>query len=104
MASGVAVVAVPVGVLADAVVDGVTGLALPRPSPATVAATLRNLLAQGFQCDSMGAAGRSRAVSRFSWDRIGLDVLNIYRQLASQSPDPAAAEAEATGSRSGARP
>lgn len=84
MASGVAVVAFPVGVLTDVVVDGVTGLVLSRPSPAAVAAALRDLLAQSFQCDSMGAAGRSRAVSRFSWDRIGLDALNIYRQLVSQ--------------------
>ncbi|WP_081665295.1 glycosyltransferase [Mycobacterium sp. UM_CSW] len=104
MASGVAVVALPVGVLTDAVVDGVTGLLLPRRSPAAVAAALRSLLAQSFQCDSMGAAGRSRAVSRFSWDRIGLDALNIYRQLASQPSGPAAVVADAaTARRSAAR-
>ncbi|WP_082975377.1 glycosyltransferase [Mycobacterium sp. 1245805.9] len=90
MASGVAVVALPVGVLTDTVVDGVTGLLLPRRSPAAVAAALRSLLAQSFQCESMGAAGRSRAVSRFSWDRIGLDALNIYRQFASLASGPAA--------------
>jgi glycosyltransferase involved in cell wall biosynthesis len=81
MASGVAVVTLPVGVLADAVVDAVTGLVLSQQSPAAVAAALRNLLAQSFQCQSMGAAGRSRAVSRFTWDRVALDSLNIYRQL-----------------------
>ena len=32
----------------------------------------------------MGAAGRSRAASRFAWDRIALDALNIYRQVVSQ--------------------
>jgi glycosyltransferase involved in cell wall biosynthesis len=85
MASGVAVVALPVGVLTDVVVDGVTGLVLSRRSPAAVAAALRNLLVQSFQCDSMGAAGRSRAASRFCWDRIGLDALNIYRQLVPQT-------------------
>lgn len=90
MASGVAVVAVPVGVLTDAVVDGVTGLVLPRRSPAAVATALRNLLSQSFQCDSMGAAGRSRAVSRFSWERIGLDALNIYRQLVPHTSTPVA--------------
>jgi glycosyltransferase involved in cell wall biosynthesis len=84
MASGVAVVTLPVGVLTDAVVDGVTGLVLSQQSPAAVAAALRNLLAQSFQCQGMGAAGRSRAVSRFTWDRIALDALNIYRQLGSQ--------------------
>lgn len=84
MASGVAVVALPVGVLTDVVVDAVTGLVLSQHSPAAVAAALRNLLAQSFQCESMGAAGRSRAVSRFTWDRIALDALNIYRRLVSQ--------------------
>jgi glycosyltransferase involved in cell wall biosynthesis len=88
MASGVAVVALPVGVLTDAVVDAVTGLVLSQHSPAAVAAALRSLLAQSFQCQSMGAAGRSRAVSRFTWDRMALDSLNIYRQLGSQRRVP----------------
>jgi glycosyltransferase involved in cell wall biosynthesis len=84
MACGVAVVTLPVGVLADAVVDGVTGQVLTQRSPAALAAVLRSLLAQSFHCESMGAAGRSRAVSRFTWDRIALDALNIYRQLVPQ--------------------
>jgi len=81
MACGVAVLALPVGVLTDVVVDAVTGVVLAQQSPAALAAGLRNLLTQGFYCQSMGAAGRSRAVSRFTWDRIALDSLNIYRQL-----------------------
>ena len=89
MASGVAVLTLPVGVLTDAVVDSVTGFVLSQQSPAAVAVALRNLLAHSFQCDSMGAAGRSRAVSRFTWDRIALDALNIYRQLGSESSVPA---------------
>lgn len=97
MASGVAVVALPVGVLIDAVVDGVTGQVLSEQGPAAVAAALRSLLAQGFRCESMGAAGRSRAVSRFTWDRIALDSLNIYRQVVSQHRAPA--ELQPTGAR-----
>ncbi len=97
MASGVAVVALPVGVLTDAVVDGVTGQLLWRRSPAALAATLRSLLAQSFHCESMGAAGRSRAVSRYTWDRIALDSLNVYRQLVSQPWAPA--EFQSTGVR-----
>ncbi|OMC48173.1 glycosyl transferase family 1 [Mycobacterium sp. IS-2888] len=79
MASGVAVVALPVGALIDVVVDSVTGLMLDHPNE--LAAVLRNLLAHDFQCRSMGAAGRSRVESRFTWDRVALDALNIYRQL-----------------------
>ncbi|OBH00417.1 MULTISPECIES: glycosyltransferase [unclassified Mycobacterium] len=97
MASGVAVVALPVGVLSDAVVDGVTGQLLSRPSPAALAEALRRLLAQSFHCESMGAAGRSRAVSRYTWDRIALDSLNIYRQLGSQRRLPA--ESQSAGVR-----
>jgi hypothetical protein len=83
MASGVAVVTLPIGVLTDVVVDAVTGLVLSQQSPAAVARALRSVLAQSFQYESMGAAGRSRAVSRYTWDRIALDALNIYRQLGS---------------------
>jgi len=97
MASGVAVVTLPVGVLTDAVVDGVTGQVLSQRSPAALAAALRSLLAQSFHCESMGAAGRSRAVSRFTWDRIALDSLNIYRQLVSRHWLPA--EFQSTGAR-----
>ncbi|OBH29659.1 glycosyl transferase family 1 [Mycobacterium sp. E342] len=81
MASGVVVVAFGVGVLKDAVVDNVTGLVLSPESSVGLSAALRNLLPQGFQRASMGAAGRSRAVSRYAWDRIALDTLNIYRQV-----------------------
>jgi glycosyltransferase involved in cell wall biosynthesis len=84
MASGVAVVALPVGVLVDLVVDSVTGLVLSTDHPNELAAALRSLPAQHFRCQSMGAAGRSRVLSRFTWDRIALESLNIYRQLSSQ--------------------
>ncbi|WP_264034138.1 glycosyltransferase [Mycobacterium interjectum] len=94
MACGVAVVALPVGVLTDTVVDGVTGIVLSQRSPGAVAAALRSLLAQSFHCESMGAAGRSRAVSRYAWDRIALDALNIYRQVV---PQRRAAEAPVGG-------
>ncbi|OBF53310.1 glycosyl transferase family 1 [Mycobacterium sp. 852002-50816_SCH5313054-b] len=97
MASGVAVVALPIGVLTDAVVDGVTGQVLSQRSPAALAVALRSLLAQSFHCESMGAAGRSRAVSRFTWDRIALDSLKIYRQLVSQPRVPE--EFQSTGTR-----
>lgn len=87
MACGVAVVALPVGVLTDAVVDGVTGVVLSQRSPSAAAAALRSLLAQSFHCESMGAAGRSRAVSRYAWDRIALDSLSIYQRVAPQGWD-----------------
>ncbi|TAM68088.1 glycosyltransferase [Mycobacterium sp.] len=84
MASGVVVVAATVGALADVVLDDITGIVLPPEDPAGLAAALRRLLAQSFQCESMGAAGRSRAQSRFAWQRIALDALNVYQRLGAQ--------------------
>lgn len=81
MASGVVVVALAVGVLNDVVVDNVTGLMVSPESPGELAAALRSILAQSFQCESMGASGRGRALSRYAWDRIALDSLNIYHQV-----------------------
>ncbi|OBB87799.1 glycosyltransferase [Mycobacterium sp. 852002-30065_SCH5024008] len=88
MASGVVVVAFGVGVLKDAVVDNITGLVLPSEIPGSLSATLRSLLAQSFQCESMGAAGRSRALSRYAWDRIALDSQNIYQQVGAPRSAP----------------
>lgn len=88
MASGVVVVAFGVGVLKDAVVDDVTGLVLPSETPGSLSAALRSLLAQSFQCESMGAAGRSRALSRYAWDRIALDSQNIYQQVGAPCSAP----------------
>jgi hypothetical protein len=87
MATGVAVAVATVGVLADVVLDDITGLMLSPEDPVGLAAALRRLLSQSFQCESMGAAGRSRAVSRFAWDRIALDAMNIYGSIG--SPDRA---------------
>ncbi len=78
MASGVAVVAAGVGVLTDVVLDDITGIVVPPDNPSRLAAATRRLLDQSFQSKSMGSSGRSRAVSRFAWQRIALDALNIY--------------------------
>lgn len=86
MASGVVVVVATVGVLFDVVLDDITGIVVSPENPARLAAALRRLLAQKFQCESMGAAGRSRAQSRFAWQRIALDAMNIYQSLGVHEP------------------
>lgn len=97
MASGVVVVAATVGTLADVVLDDITGIVLPPDNPVGLAAALRRLLGQSFQCESMGAAGRSRAQSRFAWQRIALDAQNIYQSL--EAHDPASAGLSSTAAR-----
>jgi glycosyltransferase involved in cell wall biosynthesis len=84
MASGVVVVATGVGALADTVINSVTGRVVSPTDPNELVAALKGFQTQGFQRASMGAAGRSRAASRYTWDRIALDALNIYRQAISQ--------------------
>lgn len=96
MASGVVVVAATVGALADVVLDDITGIVLPPENPVGLAAALRKLLAQSFQCESMGAAGRSRAQSRFAWQRIALDALNVYERLGAPGGAPIGPPASGT--------
>lgn len=88
MATGVAVVAAGVGVLADVVLDDITGLVVPPENPIGVAAATRRLLAQSFQSKSMGSSGRNRAVSRFAWQRIALDAVSIYETVGSHDQAP----------------
>ena len=81
MASGAPVVALPIGVLGDAIVHGVTGLLLSPSDPLELVGALRSLQGQRFRRESMGAAGRSRVLSRFTWDRMALESLTIYQRL-----------------------
>jgi glycosyltransferase involved in cell wall biosynthesis len=85
MASGVAVVGVPVGVLTDLIVADVTGVVLSTDNPGEFATSLRSLVAQSFRRKGLGAAGRRRALSRYTWDRVALDSLTIYGRLSPQS-------------------
>ncbi len=90
MASARAVVTLPIGVLTDIVVHSVTGLVVPPGRLGELVAALRSLQGRRFQCDSMGAAGRSRALSRFTWDRAALESETIYGQLSSPYTRPPA--------------
>jgi phosphatidylinositol alpha-1,6-mannosyltransferase len=70
-ACGVAQVAGDSGGAADAVADNETGIVVRRPGQvADVAAALARLLDDPAACRAMGAAGRARAESEFSYDRL----------------------------------
>lgn len=83
MAVGVPVVAYDVGALSDVVIHDVTGLLVPQNSHRELVAALKNLQAESFRRQGMGAAGRARARSRYSWDRIAVDAESAYRQVIS---------------------
>lgn len=76
------VVATNVGGLGEVVVHGETGLLAPREDPAALAEAILSLLANPQWAQSMGQAGRERASSTFSFERM-VDAYDIlYRQLA----------------------
>ena len=66
-ASGKPVVAGNLGGTADAVVHGVTGLLVDPCEPDAVAGAVLRLLQDPVVAAEMGAAGRERAVSEFTW-------------------------------------
>lgn len=80
MASGRVVVATAVGALTDTVIGGVTGMLVSPSKLYDLAGALKILQRHRFQRQSMGSAGRSRALSRFAWNRIAQDALSIYEQ------------------------
>lgn len=78
-ACGVPVVANDTGGLADTVVDRGTGLLVAPRKPRTLAAAVSELLAHPELRRQYGAAARDRAVSGYSWHRIAVDTLDVYR-------------------------
>ncbi|GAA4039552.1 glycosyltransferase [Nonomuraea soli] len=78
MACGVPVIASAVGAHLDSVVDGVTGLLVPPDKPARTARLARELLADPTRRTAIGYAGADRARSRYSWERIGQELLRVY--------------------------
>jgi starch synthase len=93
MACGTAVVATATGGIPEVVVDGETGLLVPfdpdqdgRPRDADafaadIAERLNTLMRDSALAARMGAAGRARAVTSFSWPAIAADTLALYRAL-----------------------
>lgn len=78
MACGLPVVASPVGPLSDTVVHDVTGYLADGENPRRIATSLNALLRNSFLRRSFGAAGRDRAVARYTWDRVAADTARLY--------------------------
>jgi glycosyltransferase involved in cell wall biosynthesis len=83
MAAGLPVVLTDAGAHPDVVLDHVTGDLVPPGSPASLAAALRNLLADPVRMQSYGVAAADRVRSAFSWDRIAAATLRSYERLLS---------------------
>lgn len=87
-ASGVPVVAARTGGLAEAVVDGVTGVLLPGWEPDLWADAVTALLADPARAVALGAAGRQHALTR-RWCDVADATVDTYRELL-RLPDPSA--------------
>lgn len=60
---------------------GVTGLVVPPRDPAALASALDALLADRVLAERMGEAGRARALSEFSLEKMWSGTLQVYREV-----------------------
>jgi D-inositol-3-phosphate glycosyltransferase len=93
MACGVPVVAASVGGLIDTVVDRKTGLHVPPRDAEAVADAVAELLANPQLRRELGRAGRQRARTRYSWDRVAADTEKAYHLAISKGAEAVAAGA-----------
>ncbi len=85
MACGRPVVGSDTGGIRSTVVHGKTGFLVPARDPDRLAEQLARLAADPALCARFGEAGRLRARRLFTWKRVGLDLLSVYRQMAAQA-------------------
>ncbi|AGZ42477.1 glycogen synthase [Actinoplanes friuliensis] len=95
MACETAVVATATGGIPEVVADGETGVLVPieqvtdgTGTPvdpdrfvADLATAMSKLIKDPARAAEMGLAGRRRAVEKFSWSRIAVDTLEVYRSV-----------------------
>lgn len=84
MACARPVVATHVGGLIDTVVEDATGVHVPPRDPEALAEAIGALLADPERRRRYGAAGRRRAVTRYSWRRIAAETTRVYERIAAR--------------------
>lgn len=92
MACGIPVVATPAGAQRDAVIHGTTGFLVPPGEPDVLARRIRQLLATPMLAEACGLAGTTRIRTRYSWERIARETLDVYSSLRRPASEPAAAD------------
>lgn len=80
-ASGLPVVATRHGGIPEGVLEGESAILVDERNPDQLAAAVRQLLDDPGLIAGMGEAGRRFVESRFTRDRIGAEVIQLYRQV-----------------------
>jgi alpha-maltose-1-phosphate synthase len=91
MACGTAVVASAVGGIPEVVADGTTGLLVPPEDDAALADAINALIRDPARAERLAAAGRTRAVGEFGWDRIAAQTADLYADVLAARADGEAA-------------
>ena len=98
MSCGVAVVATTGGALPEVVgTDGETGLLVPPDDPGALAGAIARLLDDDALRARLGAAGRERVISRFTWQITAAGTAACYQALMKGEPLPGAPAAVVEG-------
>lgn len=90
MSFGLPVVATRIEAIPEIVVDGETGLLVPARDAGALGGALSALLADPARARRMGAAGRSRALTRFGWQRAATEMLRVLSPHRAPGEDEAA--------------
>jgi glycosyltransferase involved in cell wall biosynthesis len=69
------------GGLPEVVIDGVTGLIVPRDSPGILAQRLADLLINDEQRGFLGRNGRKHVVDKYGWDACVNTMIDCYKRL-----------------------
>jgi glycosyltransferase involved in cell wall biosynthesis len=81
MAAGCPVIASRSGGVIETVKDGETGFIVDKNNPRQLAQVLLRLLEDDALRETMGRAGRERALANFTWDRVAEMLLARYQEL-----------------------
>jgi glycosyltransferase involved in cell wall biosynthesis len=103
MACGRPVVASSVGGLIDTVVEDATGLHVPPRDEAAVAAAVGGLLDDPERREAYGRAGRRRAETRYTWQKVAADSERVYDRLIAGSSAVGSAAADGPAAHSSTR-
>ncbi len=75
------VIVTEVGGLPEVVVDGKSGFLVPSHSPSLLAEKIVTLVNDPGRARTMGQYARQLASTRFAWDTVAKEMMDVYREL-----------------------